>query len=177
MGGTLGETVNQIVSDFNASQSEVKVTPVFKGGYEETLTADIAAFRAGAQPNIIQVFNAGSATITGAKGATVAVQDLWNNNGYTFNIKHYISGARYFYADAKGKMIGMPFNSSAPIMYDNKAALHKAGGASAQDLGSLCSQAQGRRLHPLDPIAHALDLCREIHLSPQFAVCHPRQRL
>lgn len=127
MGGTLGETVNQIVSDFNASQSEVKVTPVFKGGYEETLTAGIAAFRAGAQPNIIQVFDAGSATMIGAKGATVPVQDLLNNNGYTFNIKDYISGVRYFYADAKGKMIGMPFNSSAPIMYYNKAALQKAG--------------------------------------------------
>lgn len=47
MGGQLGETLNEIASDFNASQSEYQITPVFKGTYEETLTAGIAAFRAG----------------------------------------------------------------------------------------------------------------------------------
>jgi len=38
MGGQLGETVNKIASDFNASQTEYKITPVFKGSYTETLT-------------------------------------------------------------------------------------------------------------------------------------------
>ena len=39
MGGKLGETVNKIAEDFNASQDDYKITPVFKGSYEETLTA------------------------------------------------------------------------------------------------------------------------------------------
>lgn len=127
MGGQLGETVNKIAEDFNASQTEYKITPVFKGTYEETLTAGIAAFRAGQQPNILQVFDAGAATVIGAKGATVPVQDLLADNGVAFNINDYIAGVRYFYADAAGKMIGMPFNSSTPIMYYNKEALAKAG--------------------------------------------------
>ena len=54
MGGALGDTVNQIAVDFNASQSDYVLTPVFKGTYEEALTAGIAAFRAGEQPNILQ---------------------------------------------------------------------------------------------------------------------------
>ncbi|MGV6803395.1 MAG: extracellular solute-binding protein [Ruegeria sp.] len=127
MGGALGDTVNQIAEDFNASQDEYKITPVFKGTYEETLTAGIAAFRAGEQPNILQVFDAGAATVIGAKGATVPVQDLLEQNGVAFNIEDYISGVRYFYADSDGKMIGMPFNSSSPIMYYNVDALEKAG--------------------------------------------------
>lgn len=127
MGGHLGDVVNQIATDFNASQDEYKITPVFKGGYEETLTAGIAAFRAGEQPNILQVFDAGSATVIGAKGATVPVQDLLENNGVAFDIEDYISGVRYFYADNTGKMIGMPFNSSSPIMYFNEQALEAAG--------------------------------------------------
>lgn len=127
MGGALGETVNQIATDFNASQDEYKITPVFKGTYEETLTAGIAAFRAGEQPNIMQVFDAGAATVIGAKGATVPVQDLLEDNGIAFNIEDYISGVRYFYADSDGKMIGMPFNSSSPVMYYNVDALEKAG--------------------------------------------------
>ena len=127
MGGKLGDTVNQIAADFNASQDEYTITPVFKGSYEETLTAGIAAFRAGEQPNIMQVFDAGAATVIGAKGATVPVQDLLEANGVSFDINDYISGVRYFYADADGKMIGMPFNSSSPIMYYNIDALAAAG--------------------------------------------------
>ncbi|WP_333846723.1 extracellular solute-binding protein [Phaeobacter italicus] len=127
MGGALGDTVNQIASDFNASQDEYKITPVFKGTYEETLTAGIAAFRAGEQPNVMQVFDAGAATVIGAKGATIPVQDLLADNGVEFDINDYIAGVRYFYADSDGKMIGMPFNSSTPIMYFNVQALEKAG--------------------------------------------------
>ncbi|MEO1109363.1 MAG: extracellular solute-binding protein [Pseudomonadota bacterium] len=127
MGGQLGETVNKIAEDFNASQDEYKITPVYKGSYEETLTAGIAAFRAGEQPNVMQVFDAGAATVIGAKGATIPVQDLLAKNGVDFDINDYIAGVRYFYADSDGKMIGMPFNSSTPIMYYNVDALEAAG--------------------------------------------------
>ncbi|MBD1547794.1 extracellular solute-binding protein [Roseibium aggregatum] len=127
MGGRLGEVVNEISTGYNASQDACNLTPVYKGGYEDTLTAGIAAFRAGEQPNIIQVFDAGSATIIGAKGAVLPVEDLLKDNGVAFNIEDYIAGVRYFYADSTGKMIGMPFNSSAPILYINNEAMEKAG--------------------------------------------------
>ncbi|NRG16452.1 extracellular solute-binding protein [Rhizobiales bacterium] len=127
MGGRLGEVVNEISTNYNKAQDACQLTPVYKGGYEDTLTAGIASFRAGEQPNIIQVFDAGAATIIGAKGATVPVEDLLKEAGVDFNIEDYISGVRYFYADSNGKMIGMPFNSSSPIMYVNEEALEKAG--------------------------------------------------
>lgn len=127
MGGQLGETVNKIANDFNASQDDYKITPVFKGTYEETLTSGIASFRAKEHPNVLQVFDAGAATVISAKGATIPVEDLLKDNGVSFDINDYIAGVRYFYADADGKMIGMPFNSSTPIMYFNEDALKKAG--------------------------------------------------
>lgn len=127
MGGQLGETVNKIAEGFNASQSDYKITPVFKGTYEETLTAGIAAFRAGEQPNVLQVFDAGAATVIGAAGAVIPVEDLLGQNNIAFDINDYIAGVRYFYADSAGKMIGMPFNSSTPILYYNEDALKKAG--------------------------------------------------
>ena len=126
-GGQLGETVNKVAEKFNASQDEYTITPIYKGSYEETLTAGIAAFRAGEQPNIMQVFDAGAATVIAAKGATVPVQDLLADNGVDFDINDYIAGVRYVYADSDGKMIGMPFNSSTPILYDNVDALEAAG--------------------------------------------------
>lgn len=127
MGGALGDTVNEISKMFNDSQSDYQINPVYKGNYEETLTATIAAFRAGEQPNIVQVFDAGAATIIGAPGAVVPAEDLIKEAGVAFDANDYISGVRYFYADPSGKMVGMPFNSSTPIMYYNVEALKKAG--------------------------------------------------
>ena len=46
MGGALGEWVNDHAKDFNASQTQYKIVPTFKGSYDESMTAAIAAFRA-----------------------------------------------------------------------------------------------------------------------------------
>ncbi|MGY0399079.1 MAG: extracellular solute-binding protein [Ostreibacterium sp.] len=127
MGGQLGETVNKISSDFNASQNSCHITPIYKGTYEEAITAGIAAFRAKQAPNIIQILDAGSATIIQAKGAVIPVADLFSESKIAFDKNDYLASIRNFYADSNGKMIGMPFNSSTPILYYNKAALKKAG--------------------------------------------------
>jgi len=127
MGGQLGEVVNKMASDFNASQQQCQLNVVYKGSYEETMTAAIAAYRAKQQPDIIQIFDAGAATIINAKGAVLPVADLMQVNDMAFDTADYLPGVRNFYADSAGKMIGMPFNSSTPILYYNVDALNKAG--------------------------------------------------
>ena len=87
MDGALGGVVDQITADFNASQSDYHLVAVNKGGYEDTMTAGIAAFRAKNQPNIIQIFDAGAATIINAKGAVNPVQDLLEENNIKFDIR------------------------------------------------------------------------------------------
>ena len=47
MGGALGDKVNDLANKFNASQKDYKVVPTFKGTYPESMTAAIAAYRAG----------------------------------------------------------------------------------------------------------------------------------
>lgn len=127
MGGANEDVINQVAEKFNAAQTACALTPVSKGTYEEALAAGIAAFRSGEQPNILQVFDAGAATIINAKGATIGAEDLLATHGYKLDRDAFIDGVRHFYADAEGKFIGMPFNSSAPIMYINTDALAKAG--------------------------------------------------
>ena len=68
MTGANNEVVDQLAKEFNESQSEYKITPVFKGTYPETLNAGIAAFRSKQPPAIIQVFDAGSGVMMGAEG-------------------------------------------------------------------------------------------------------------
>ena len=127
MGGKLGEVVNEMAQNFNDSQSEYKVTPIYKGGYEDTMTAGIAAYRAKKSPDIIQIFDAGAATIINAKGVVYPIADLFDKYGVKFDAKDYISGVRNFYADSSGRMIGTPFNASTPVMYYNKDIFKKVG--------------------------------------------------
>jgi sn-glycerol 3-phosphate transport system substrate-binding protein len=68
MTGANNTGVNELASRFNASQKEYKVVPVFKGSYPESMTAAIAAFRAGNPPHILQVFEVGTATMMWRRG-------------------------------------------------------------------------------------------------------------
>ena len=53
MVGGNNDVVNRLAEEFNASQSDYKVVPSYKGGYPDTLNAGIAAFRAGQAPHIL----------------------------------------------------------------------------------------------------------------------------
>jgi len=44
------EWVNDLAKDFNSRQKDYKIVPVYKGSYDESMTAAIAAFRAGNAP-------------------------------------------------------------------------------------------------------------------------------
>ena len=75
MGGELGTKLEEIVAGYNASQNAYEVVPVYKGSYAETMTGAIAAFRAGEQPAIVQVFEVGTGTMMAAKGAVYPVYE------------------------------------------------------------------------------------------------------
>jgi sn-glycerol 3-phosphate transport system substrate-binding protein len=127
MGGNLGETVNALADGFNKSQSEYKVTPVYKGSYTETLTAAIAAFRAKQAPHIVQVFEVGTANMMAAKGAVYPVYQLMADAKEPFDPKAYIAPVYGYYSTPDGKLLSMPFNSSTPVLYWNKELFTKAG--------------------------------------------------
>ncbi len=127
MGGANGERVDRIAADFNASQSEYKVVPSYKGNYTETMTAAIAAFRAGEQPDIVQVFEVGTATMMAAKGAVYPITELMREAGVEFNQSDYLPAVVSYYQTSDGDLLSMPFNSSTPVLWYNKDAFAKAG--------------------------------------------------
>ncbi len=127
MGGVNGERVNKIANDFNATQSDYKVVPVFKGNYTETMTAAIAAFRAKQQPHIVQVFEVGTATMMAAKGAIYPIEDLMKASGIPFDKSIYLPAVISYYQRPNGDLLSMPFNSSTPVLWYNRDALKKAG--------------------------------------------------
>ncbi len=127
MGGALGEKLNEVAGKFNASQKEYKINAVFKGSYPESMTAAIAAFRAGGAPHILQVFEVGTATMMGAKGAIVPITKVMADAKEPFEPKAYLPAVAGYYTDSKGNMLSFPFNSSTVLFYINKDAFKKAG--------------------------------------------------
>ena len=136
MGGVNGERVDKIAADFNATQSEYKVVPSYKGNYTETMTAAIAAFRAKEQPHIVQVFEVGTATMMAAKGAVYPVEQVMKDAGEPFDKSIYLPAVISYYQTSNGELLSMPFNSSTPVLWYNKDAFKKAGIASATETWS-----------------------------------------
>jgi sn-glycerol 3-phosphate transport system substrate-binding protein len=127
MTGALNAKVDSIAEKFNASQSDFKVVPVFKGQYDESMAAAIAAYRAGNPPQIVQVFEVGTATMMAAKGAVKPVYQLMKEAGEPFDPKAFLGAVYGYYADTHGNLISMPFNSSTQVLYINVDAFKKAG--------------------------------------------------
>lgn len=134
--GRLGELLAEQVEKFNASQSDYTVVGSHKGNYSETLNAGIAAFRAGEQPHLLMVFEVGTATMMGAKGAIKPVYEVMAEGGADFKPDSYLGAVKGYYTTPQGQMLSLPYNSSTPVLYVNKDALKAAGLDPAMDLST-----------------------------------------
>jgi sn-glycerol 3-phosphate transport system substrate-binding protein len=127
MSGPLGDWVNDLAREYNATQKEYKVVATFKGTYDETLTAGVAAFRAGNAPHVLQVAEVGTATMMAAKGAIKPVGEVMKEGAAKFDPAVYVPAVAGYYTAANGQMLSFPFNSSTTIFYYNKDAFKAAG--------------------------------------------------
>lgn len=126
MTGANNDVIVKLANDFNASQTDYKVIPTYKGNYPDTMNAGIAAFRAGNAPHIMQVFEVGTATMMAATGAVKPVYKLMAETGEKFDAKAYLPAITGYYSTSKGEMLSFPFNSSSTVMWINLDELKKA---------------------------------------------------
>ena len=127
MSAALGEELNKLVTAFNASQSGIEVTPLFKGAYKDLLTSVVAAWRAGQAPHIAQVFEVGTETMLSSGPVIKPVWQLVQETGVEIDPNAYIPAVRGYYSTPDGKLASMPFNSSTAIAWYNLDVLEKAG--------------------------------------------------
>jgi len=121
------EWVNDLAKQFNESQKEYKIIPTYKGSYDVSFTAAVAAFRAGQAPHILQVFEVGTATMMASKGVSVPVAQVMKDAGFKFDPKAYVPAVAGYYTAPNGQMLSYPFNSSTTVFYINKDAFKAAG--------------------------------------------------
>ncbi|WP_244525184.1 MULTISPECIES: sn-glycerol-3-phosphate ABC transporter substrate-binding protein UgpB [Bradyrhizobium] len=127
MSGELGKQVEKLAAGFNASQSDYRIVPAYKGNYTETVTASIFAFRSRSQPAIVQVNEIATATMMAAKGAIYPVFELMRDQSEPFSPGAYLPAVTSYYSDVAGNMLSFPFNVSTPILYYNKDMFRAAG--------------------------------------------------
>src|SRR4030088_666365 len=127
MSGELGRQLEKLAADFNASQSEYRVVPSYKGNYTETVTVAIFAFPSRSQPAIVQVNEIATATMIAAKGAIYPVLELMRDEQEVLSPAAYLPAVTGYYADVAGNMLSFPFNASTPILYYNKNLFRAAG--------------------------------------------------
>src|SRR5438034_4098883 len=125
--GELGRLLQKLAANFNASQSEYRIVPSYKGNYTETVTAAIFAFRSRSQPAIVQVNEITTATMMAAKGAIYPVFEMMREEQEPFSPSAYLPAVSGYYADVAGNMLSFPFNASTPILYYHNNLFRIAG--------------------------------------------------
>src|SRR5688572_13511997 len=96
MTGQLREALEAQVKEFNASQGDYDVKPLFKGSYAETLTAAIAAYRQKSAPHLVQVFEVGTQIML-LSGAVYPVHELMQHNEIRMDWNDFIKPVVGYY--------------------------------------------------------------------------------
>ena len=126
MGGPLGDQVEAIAKRFNASQKDYVVATAYKGNYDETMSAAFIAHRAGSAPHIVQVYELGTADMMVAHNAVRHVWEVMAEAGVRLDAKAFVPAVASYFSDAQGRLEGLPFNTSTPVMFYNKDAFREA---------------------------------------------------
>lgn len=125
--GANAEIIRGLADEFNARQSDYRISPVFKGTYPETLQAGVDAYRSGHPPHIIQVFDVGTGVMMNDERMFVPVAEVMEKAGDRFDPADYLPGIVAYYSRPDGQMLSFPFNSSSPVLFYNKDTFRRAG--------------------------------------------------
>ncbi len=130
MSGPLGDQVEAIAKAFNASQKAFVVSTAYKGNYDETMAAAFIAQRAGSAPQLVQIYELGTANMMAAvKGAHAAIRPVWQvmaEAGERLQARAFVPAVASYFADAQGRLEALPFNTSTPVLFYNKDAFRRA---------------------------------------------------
>jgi sn-glycerol 3-phosphate transport system substrate-binding protein len=122
--GVNGDVVRKVVNRYNASQAKYYVEAVSQPDYDATINKLNTSLAGGELPNAVQVYDIGTQRMIDTK-KIVPVQELVDRD--KLDIIKDLEPAVASYYTISGKLYSMPFNSSAPVMYFDKAAFKEAG--------------------------------------------------
>lgn len=122
--GVNADVLRQVVNKYNASQSKYYVEAISQPDYDATINKLNTSLAGGELPNVVQIYDIGTQRMIDTK-KIVPVQTLIEKE--KLGIKKNLEPAVASYYTVGGTLYSMPFNSSAPVMFFDKAAFAKAG--------------------------------------------------
>jgi len=122
--GALGNVVQQTVNKYNTSQSKYYVEAIQQPDYDATLNKFNTSQAGGSLPSVVQIYDIGTQRMIDSK-RVLPVQDFIDRD--KLDVVSDIEPAVRNYYTVGGKLYSMPFNTSSPVMYFNKAAFKEAG--------------------------------------------------
>jgi len=123
LGGVLGKAIETLTEQYNDSQSEIYVEAIYQGNYDDTLNKYKAGLPGKQTPNLLQVYDVGLRFMLDSKSVE-PMQTLVDAS--KFDTSNFEPALLNYYSIDK-KLVGMPFNSSTPLLYYNKKLFGEAG--------------------------------------------------
>ncbi|WP_425499737.1 ABC transporter substrate-binding protein [Halorarum halobium] len=121
MGGTNGETLDRIATDFE-DQSGIGVNMEFQDSYENVLTNTLSAFDSGNVSDMLQVDSLFAQQVLDT-GQVRRVEEILPDD---FDADVFLDNVAEFFT-VDGELASLPFNNSNAIMYINRDAFEQAG--------------------------------------------------
>lgn len=124
MGGVNGEAIDYLVNKFNTENTEgITVDAQYQGSYDDAINKLRSAQIGNMGADLVQIYDIGTRFMI-ESGWITPMQELIDADGWDMSqIEPNI--AAYYTVD--DKLYSMPFNSSTPILYYNKAIFDQAG--------------------------------------------------
>lgn len=124
MGGDLGGiAIPQMANDFNASQAECFVEPIYQGSYDDALNKLKAGLQSKDTPAVMQLYDIGTRLMVDLK-VIRPVQEFIDRDNY--DVSDLEPNVLAYYT-VNGQQASMPFNTSTPMLYYNKNMFAAAG--------------------------------------------------
>ncbi|WP_018133535.1 ABC transporter substrate-binding protein [Effusibacillus pohliae] len=123
MGGAAGKGLDALVQQFNETHSNIKVTAVYQGSYDDEFNKFKTVQGSDAAPSLMQVYDIGTRFMIDSD-SIVPVQKFIDEDHY--DISDFEPNILSYYR-LDNKLYSMPMNVSTPILYYNKTAFQKAG--------------------------------------------------
>lgn len=124
MGGDLGGiAIPQMANDFNASQTQCYVEPIYQGSYDDALNKLKAGLQSKDTPAVMQLYDIGTRLMVDLKVIT-PVQQFIDRDSY--DVSDLEPNVLAYYT-VEGQQASMPFNTSTPMLYYNKDMFAAAG--------------------------------------------------
>lgn len=124
LGGKLGTNMQEIIKEFNASQSEVVVKGVAQASYTETYQALQAAIASKKAPDAVLLTNDQMTNL--AKKNELASLDSYISKDSSFNASDFVT-AFYNEGKIKGKQYCLPMYGTTQVVYYRKDLFASAG--------------------------------------------------